>query len=329
MTTIVDTHHMEMSDAPVVRTLLYNLIIISSSIAKQAYYTEAANQIASEIPGRIIMLAPDIDEEQLASRLFCNIATDGKRTFCGEVVTLKIDIDPASLPGQVFPLIAPDLPVYVWSDVLPDSNNSFEWLSSIVDIHIIDSYTTSTDACLSTNILDMTWLRLDAWIKAIIRIFDNADILDAIPDLAEIIINTDHDNPKILNVNSTLLAAWIADCLDPDATLVKQSEKAQLHLHIYDKIVPLTLGFSGQCSSVRSIVFKFSGQRGMQKIIVEQESDRLRITSCPEDFLQSVSSEPIAPDGILLAREIGDEAMLHRYSAIAELAVKIGLIESS
>lgn len=326
MTTIVDTLHMEISDAPVVRTLLYNLIIISSSTAKQAYYTEAANLVASEIPGRIIMLVPDFDEDQPASRLFCNIATDGKRTFCGEVVTIKIDTDPAILPGQVFPLIAPDLPVYVWSDGLSKGDNGLTWLDSIADTHIIDSCIAAINPDASVNILDMTWLRLQSWIKAIIRIFDNGDILDAIPDLAEIIINTDHDNPNILNVNSTLLAAWIADCLDPDAILAKQSEKAQLHLHIYDKTVPLTLGFYGQCSSVRSIVFKFSGQRGMREIIVEQESDRLRITSCPEDFLQSVSSEPIAPDGLLLAREIGEESMLHRYSIITKYAAKIGLI---
>jgi hypothetical protein len=329
MTAIVDSLYTEISDAPVVRTLLYNLIIISSSTAKQAYYTETANLVASEIPGRIIMLVPDVDNELPASRLFCNIAADGKRTFCGEVITLKYDTDPASLPGQVFPLIAPDLPVYVWNDVLPDSNNGFEWLSSVADIHIIDTCTTSTDAYLSTNTLDMTWLRLDAWMKAIIRVFDNIDVMNTIPDMDEIIINTDQDSPNTRNVNSGLLAAWVADCIDPDATLVMQSENIQLYLHIDEKTVPLTLGFNSPCSSVRSLVFKFSGERGMREIIVEQESDRLRVTSCPEDFLQSVSPEPIPPDGLLLAREIGDETMLHRYSAIVKLAVKIGLIESS
>ncbi len=329
MPTIVDNTHTEVSDAPIVRTLLYNLIIISSSTAKQAYYTEVANLVASEIPGRIIILVPDIDEELPASRLFCNIAADGKRTFCGEVVTLKYDTDPARLPGQVFPLIAPDLPVYAWNDVLPGSSNGFEWLSSVTDIHIIDTCTTSTDAFLSTNTLDMTWLRLDAWMKAIIRAFDNMDVMNSIPDLEEIVINTDQDSSNTQKVNSGLLAAWIADCIDPDATLVKQSENVQLYLHIGDKTVPLTLGFTSPCSSVKSLALKFSGERGMREIIVEQESDRLRITSCPEDFLQSVSPEPIPPDGLLLSREIGDEVMLHRYSAIVKLAVKIGLIESS
>jgi|GEM_PF-5942116 len=324
MTSILTAPYVDTSDAPIVRTLLYNLIIVSTTSTKQAYYVELANQVAAEIPGRIIILTLDSNEASPGSRVFCSIATDGKRTFCGEVITIIMDSDPTGLPGKVFPLLAPDLPVYS----LSEDNVKLDWLDNIADIDIIDDCVGKNNIASTKNTVDMTWLRLGAWMKAIIRTFDNVNAPDMIADLEDILISTEKNVSDDRIANPMLLAAWIADCLDPNAGLIEQSENARLLLNIDSRQIPLKIEhqkLSSSISCVRSVAFRFSGQRGISEILIEQESDKLCITSTPMDFMQSLSPEPVIPDGLMLAREIGNESMLHRYSAITRFAVQIGL----
>lgn len=321
--------HPGISDEPIVRALLYNLVIVCNSTANEAYYTETATQIASAIPGRIIMILPESTETLPDSRIFCSIATDGKRTFCGEVVTVSINIDLPELPRQILPLIAPDIPVYIWKDDTTGDAIELDWLDAIADTQIVNGYDSDTKISSFINNVDLTWLRLECWMKAITRIFDDMDILNQINELDEISITIGQNSPSYRIADPILLTAWIASCLDSEAQLKNGNEHKQLLMHLNNR--PITLKCecfveSNTRPSVKAVTFRFSGQRETQEIIIKQMSDKLHITSDPKSVLEHMLPESTAPDGILLAREIGDESMQHRYNVTTEFAFHKKLI---
>jgi glucose-6-phosphate dehydrogenase assembly protein OpcA len=180
--------------------------------------------ISAHMPRRLITLAPTLDGGQPLETLvaaYCPLPEEGSGgSACGDVVVLRGGTGALRQSlDLVQPLIAPDLPCWVWwNSSLDEAPELMAALASGQRRLVVDSSLGDPRRCLDLlvdridagqPINDLNWLRLRSWRESLAMVFDPPSRRDALNHVVQLDLDVEGTNP----VKGLLLAAWLADRL--------------------------------------------------------------------------------------------------------------------
>ena len=180
--------------------------------------------ISAHMPRRLITLAPTLDGGQPLETLvaaYCPLPEEGAVGFaCGDVVVLRGGTGALRQNlDLVQPLIAPDLPCWVWwNSSLDEAPEVMAALATGARRLVVDSSLGDPRRCLDLlvdrinagqPINDLNWLRLRSWRESLAMVFDPPSRRDALNHVVQLDLDVEGSNP----VKGLLLAAWLADRL--------------------------------------------------------------------------------------------------------------------
>ncbi|MDA0718130.1 MAG: glucose-6-phosphate dehydrogenase assembly protein OpcA [Cyanobacteria bacterium] len=180
--------------------------------------------ISAHMPRRLITLAPTLDGSQPLETLvaaYCPLPEEGAgSSACGDVVVLRGSTGALHQNlDLVQPLIAPDLPCWVWwNSSLDEAPEVMAALATGARRLVVDSSLGDPRRCLNLlveritagqPINDLNWLRLRSWRESLAMVFDPPSRRDALNHVVQLDIDVEGSNP----VKGLLLAAWLADRL--------------------------------------------------------------------------------------------------------------------
>ena len=180
--------------------------------------------ISAHMPRRLITLAPTLDGSQPLETLvaaYCPLPEEGAGgAACGDVVVLRGGTGALRQNlDLVQPLIAPDLPCWVWwNSSLDEAPDVMAALATGPRRLVVDSSLGDPRRCLDLlvdrieagqPINDLNWLRLRSWRESLAMVFDPPSRRDALNHVVQLDLDVEGTNP----VKGLLLAAWLADRL--------------------------------------------------------------------------------------------------------------------
>ena len=192
--------------SPVARVLLSNLLVYATSDTEANEARDIINQIAADHPARVVIADAEPGEPRPELKadlsMLCSISEYGRR-LCGEEVRIHTHGITSEALGSILPLLAPDLPIYIWTtgDLIADDEVLRE-LSHVADHWIIDSrrsqnwaaslkrvYNITLQHELSVIPHDLAWIALSDWREVIAQFFDSSTARKYIPGIISITIN--------------------------------------------------------------------------------------------------------------------------------------------
>jgi glucose-6-phosphate dehydrogenase assembly protein OpcA len=206
--------------APLTRTLLSNLVVYAANEADAEAAAQVVVELAADHPSRAVVVdaQPDGAERKLEAdvSMFCSIGERGRR-LCGELVRLHAHGLGAEALGTIMPMLAPDLPVYLWTPgTLHGDTQVYHDLAQIADHWIIDSRAFADDqafdvveqACRRNNppviIHDLAWISASRWRELVARLFDPRSAREYLTGVTQVDIIH-----KLGDVEAIIMAAWL------------------------------------------------------------------------------------------------------------------------
>jgi glucose-6-phosphate dehydrogenase assembly protein OpcA len=181
--------------------------------------------ISAHRPRRLITLAPTLRDDHPLETLvaaYCPLPEErsGSAAACGDVVVLRGGKGAIERGlGMVNPLVAEDLPCWVWwNGSLDESPALLESLALPSRRLVLDSSIGDPRRCLDVLVKriatgqavnDLNWLRLRSWTESLAMVFDPPGRRDALAHVVQLDLDVEGDHP----VQGLLLSAWIADRL--------------------------------------------------------------------------------------------------------------------
>ncbi|MBV8084046.1 MAG: glucose-6-phosphate dehydrogenase assembly protein OpcA [Chloroflexi bacterium] len=228
-----DTHWQGEGRRPDIRTSVLNLIVYAHNPACVERATTAIQHLSGTHPSRALIIEPGDarGEPSIDARL--SIISQGSYAefgqVCSEELGLKIN-GPSShhLTSVVIPLLAPDLPIFVWwPGETPFHHHIYAQLRELADRFVVDSSDFAkpaqdlvalahaahiADRCAFS---DFNWARLGPWREAIAAFFDPPDARGCVDSLRLLEIDIPAErSPNGLDLpRALLLTGWLAGTL--------------------------------------------------------------------------------------------------------------------
>ncbi|MBE9152775.1 MULTISPECIES: glucose-6-phosphate dehydrogenase assembly protein OpcA [unclassified Cyanobium] len=180
--------------------------------------------ISAHMPRRLITLAPTLEESRPLETLvaaYCPLPEEGGGgSACGDVVVLRGGREVLKQQlDLVLPLIADDLPCWVWwNSSLDEAPELLEALAPPTRRLVVDSSLGRPRRCIDLLVQriaagqavnDLNWLRLRTWRESLAMVFDPPSRRNALDHVVQLDIDVEGDHP----LKGLLLAAWLADRL--------------------------------------------------------------------------------------------------------------------
>ena len=290
--------------APVTRVLLANLLVYAQSDSEADEAQAVIADMAAEYPTRAVVMdaQPGSDRERFDADIsvLCDINEHGAR-LCGESIRLHIhDTDHAAL-GTIIPLLAPDLPIYLWTPgdiVLEDSairqlaRSSDHW---IIDSRRLNQWTSklefakslTSDAEASPRLHDLAWTSLRHWRETIAEIFDPAPARQYLAGITSVRIAYKPGASDLPAVEAVMTAGWMMRQLGWEQSSIKRDgDDWVIGVHSQQRNLFITL--HPDTTSARPIT----------EVTIESELDGRRATfrSAAVPGSEEVTTEVDAPD---------------------------------
>lgn len=211
--------------APLSRVLLLNIIVYAATDTEADIARDVITEIAGNFPARAVIA----DTEQVDSlrpldanvSMLCSIGEHGRR-LCGEEIRLHAHGAENAVIGSILPILAPDLPNYLWT---PGNFTSGSILASLVDISdnwILDTRATSnwTDtlsAAISygatredgVKLHDLAWAAVAHWREIIAEQFDPPSTRSYLTGITKIGVEYGAKEANKPSAEAIMLAAWL------------------------------------------------------------------------------------------------------------------------
>ncbi|HZS48211.1 MAG TPA: glucose-6-phosphate dehydrogenase assembly protein OpcA [Blastocatellia bacterium] len=223
----------EKEDAAIMRARVLNLLVYLNDQEEANSLDDVLAETTTHHPARaLVMIAdrqaktPDL-QAWVSAR--CMLRGASKQVCCEQVTfQVKGDLE-RELPSAINPLLAPDLPVFLWWRAVPDLDDSmFRHLVDMSDRVVIDSAECQNprrDLVKLSEVFrnrpdwlaisDFNWARLTPWRTLFASFYDVPDYrsyLDRIDQL-----NIEYVPPECgsndISPKAVLLASWLASCL--------------------------------------------------------------------------------------------------------------------
>ncbi|OYT70963.1 MAG: hypothetical protein CFK52_09625 [Chloracidobacterium sp. CP2_5A] len=217
------------ADEAVMRVCLLNLLVFITDEARFGEVSEVVAKITESAPCRAIILygnpAAPTDETQAWIASHCHLDDRMRQVCCEEIRVAARGATIRYLARTVAPLIAPDLPVFLWwQDLQTLGEKYFLDFLSEVDRVIMDSrgltHRDGVAAQLASFVLesrrraafsDLNWTRLTRWRDLVAGLFDAPDLTHQLQELTRVTIcyANDDETPGI-PLQALLLAGFFA-----------------------------------------------------------------------------------------------------------------------
>lgn len=220
----------QQGEPPVAQVRLLNLVAYAEGRAA----ADRAAAVMAELPGRhpcrgiVVEAEPDGPSRPLEARVtaYCHLPGEGDKQVCCECVTIAASGQAVEqLPGAVLPLLAPDLPYFLWwlGDP-PFEDQTFDDLADTADRLIVDSaefrspYETlirladaSRDRLQQPALGDLNWARLKPWREITAQFFDAPGRRPHLARIQSLVIGYAAGEGSATNPSQALLlASWLA-----------------------------------------------------------------------------------------------------------------------
>lgn len=207
----------------VTRVSLANLVV--------AYLENGADQVESVLdlvvvrrPCRAIVLrGTDQAERQVSAEVaaLCHLPAPGLPQVCSERIILSSGPSAQDLlPGTVFGLLEPDLPLVLWWSGDPRPNHDlFQQLASesarvLIDlpdpIDDLNALRTALDPALNPYSRDLNWFGVHRWRELVAQFFDPPGAAEALPRIARVQVEASAPQADRIPRIAAWLVAWLA-----------------------------------------------------------------------------------------------------------------------
>ena len=220
-------------DAPVTRVCTLNLIAIAPDSRSATRASEVGTSITSRYPCRVIVGSidegsPDALDASISA--YCHpISASAKPIFCERITLYASGKRAKDLPWAITPLLAPDVPVFVWLQGDPDlGRDLYQRLIALADRLVVDLQSANRPERLlpamckyiSANrpaVTDMAWRRTAPWRELIATLFDPPSFRSLLSDIATVEIGYVPGGSGWPQAQPALVAAWLCDRLNWNA----------------------------------------------------------------------------------------------------------------
>jgi glucose-6-phosphate dehydrogenase assembly protein OpcA len=223
---------------PATRNSVLNLVVYTQRVATAEAVDNALDELCLHHPARVLLLVaqPDLPQEEIKAWIDLSVYKQGNRR--GPNISEQVKIEargPAVqfLPGVVLPLLAANLPVFIWwADVPPQDQRLFERLAEVSDRMVVDSaeFATVGDLFLTLGqvsrsrqyraaVSDLNWQRLAPWRELIAQFYDQETALPYLRGITQIVLEYagSEANGRTVGVTNPaqgmLLVGWLASML--------------------------------------------------------------------------------------------------------------------
>jgi glucose-6-phosphate dehydrogenase assembly protein OpcA len=305
--------------AGVLRACAMTLIVLAGAGEDESAIGETLAALMRDHPSRaIVVRIRDIEQPELEARVFaqCWMPLGQRRQICCEQIEISASNGSlADVPAVVLPLVAPDLPVIVWSR-LPRllTSSALKDLSRIAARTIFDSAAfpdpkaalaaLAQAAASGWRLADLAWTRLTRWRELIAQIFENPAYSSRLPSIETVAI---HYSGIVPQASVHYMEAWLRLCLEragsrPDFRLYPSGEPSE----------------SGLCR----IEFAAAGPQGLSVVVRKAEGSAAEVRV---DALVNRTVFPEASDHALLREELSISGRDSIHEAVLALAAKTGV----
>lgn len=341
---------------PIIRACAMNLLVYVRGDQETHQVIETVAKLISRHPCRAIIMSSDPSSLQpdLTSWIStqCHLPTGGDRQVCCEQIVLEArGTSVRHLPGAVFPLLLPDLPVIVWWTEMPDplDENLFKF-GKVAQRVILDSLNFSNPrsqflhlASLSEKtgwtaaLGDMNWSRLRLWRRLLAQFFDCPNYRTRLRFVDKMIIEYHGRNRKLstLPAQPLLLAGWFAARLGWTPVPERHSVEGLCHnlflrRDALEFSLQIRMGAEGnhEQGGISSVKLMVSGEPATYFSLRRQEnllhgnpfgSIDVEAQLSGQDSLRRRVSFPNSDDAVLL----GDQLDTPGYDSVFEQALEV------
>lgn len=207
---------------PVLRTVLFNLIVFAETEQEAADAAQTAANIMGDHPCRTIVV-DGLSSEFATASAVCGVTSRGDRRLCGEIIRVHAR-DEAEMAGLILPLLLPDVPVLLWMPGELPSHACCETLVELADRFIFDSGRFSD---LLTNLpklqrlaeingrrrslSDLSWAALETWREMTAQHFDPFTAREYLNSLTAVELRYAPGVSEVVPPQPLLFASWIVD----------------------------------------------------------------------------------------------------------------------
>lgn len=224
---------------------LFNLIVYTHEPRRTAYFTAMVKKIRKQFPCRIIFITsnPVAKEDYFHVETLKESAGDESSSLCEHISIKTSGRDINRIHFLIFPLIVPDLPIYLlWGQDPTTEQTILPHLEGFSTRLIFDAEATSNLQQFSLNMLsrlhpsaidfvDMNWARIGGWREVLAQIFDSKERFEqlASADNIEFSFNS-RQNDLFLHpeTQAIYLQAWLASRLKWEFSRAEKDNDVQI-----------------------------------------------------------------------------------------------------
>ena len=217
----------------VARAAVLNLVVFAEREIHAARAAASIGRLALRHPSRATIVWADRSERAVEARLdlHCHVPRVGDNAqVCYEQILVRVrGDDDARIKSVVYPLLVPDLPVFLWWTDSPPVARRFDDLLALADRLVVDSADFARpDTMLARlsrlvhgetarrfSITDLNWTRLTPWRELVAQFFDVEGwrpFLDRIVGV-RVGFGVDMDGRDIHPSQALLCVGWLASRL--------------------------------------------------------------------------------------------------------------------
>lgn len=285
----------------IMRACSSNFILLTDS--DESAVDETLSEILAQHPSRAVLAIFKLDQESQVNAWVsarCHLATaKGQDKVCSEQITVHAKGGSTEqLASVIRPLIVADLPVFLWWRMPKLDNELLRPLASMADALIVDSNADPFDyeflasvQPMATNrsrlkALDLNWMRLNAWQRALANAFDGypLEVFD-LANIESVAIHYAGSKDGRISNQALLLASWMS---------------SRLRWTSAKKVAPNKASFQQASGGERSIEFIATKSYDVEN---DSEGDILEVAaSLTEQRSLAVKPEAAGEHGAMVAR---------------------------
>ncbi len=220
------------SGTAVTRVCLANLLVVGD-VLNNAWQAGTIQKLSALFPCRIlwVQLNAGNGDVRLSADVtaLCHLPSPGNPQVCSELITLRTGRNGAGdVPGAVWPLLEPDVPVVLWWALPADAEPGlFDALSALADRVAVHAEPLSSPAlrtvsaapslqlCLRENAAGkatvLVWHAMGHWREMTAQFFDPPQLRGALHGLETITVRyATPDGQPTATLPAALLAGWLA-----------------------------------------------------------------------------------------------------------------------
>ena len=211
-----------------IKASLFNLVIYKNVDSQDSYMQNILNKLTNQFPCRVLLINNHGKKNQdlLQTSVSVKSLNELDSSITCDHINIEVGEDHLEkVPFIVLPHLVPDLPVYLWWENNPLSDDIIiPHLETFANSVIYDSICSDhlEDFCKSllksqtswtSNLIDMRWILISNWRQVISLVFDSKEQVQSLSSAKSITIkynqlSTEEESREVL-----YLTAWLSSCL--------------------------------------------------------------------------------------------------------------------